>query len=689
MARGQAHHEQPVDLQLRRRQLLQVGQRGQARAIVVDGDRDAGVGQPLEVGQGVLGIGDDRGLGDLHADGAGRTLARLLEQPAGELPVRHQPAREVDVDRHGMAVLGQGLLVGDGLLHHPAGDLGDGAGFFSQADEAVGRHHAVLGVVPADQGLDGVDLAGARPELGLVVHIEFVARQGPVQVAHQLHAFGDRPALLGAEAGDLGVAGLGPGQGHGGVLDHGVVAGVDLGVADRHVDIDALVGDLERPFQLGARAVEDMFGLARAGGWEQDLDLGPPDAAQAHLGHMPGEPAAKDIEDFAGQLGPQLASQLAEAAEAHDGHEQLLVPRLGIGGGDAVQQRGAGRVADGQGHGQPIGDGVEGFSAAVAGRQASRQVAGREAAQGVGEACRRRRCGRLGRVGTHIAHAGSRPWRSGARRHGREMTANLLKLPLIRLRRGQFGVQGARLGCRAASFPQIFDPDRDQPATQRQHQSIAWFEGSTGLVQAGLDARPEQPDTAFLDEARRQGPGLEEARAPKPDVGAAAVLGGHPRTRLRGVRRWRRGGAGLRAASAAKGEPATLGEDAWGWVRSRRCRQAEGSPAAGLPTGAKPSARISSPASAGVQPSSSTAWSARTEAPPCQGAARNSSPSRSSASTGTACRPTARRPWAARTLGPGGGEGRGLSASGGGAQCSAPANAAWKLRARAPSRLGR
>ncbi len=78
------------------------------------------------------------------------------------------------------------------------------------------------------------------------------------------------------------------------------------------------------------------------------------------------QPAAKDLENLARQFRAQLPSQFAKAAEADDGHEQLLLQRLGIGPRDPVQQRCTGGIGGGQGRRQAIGHGVEGGGALMA-----------------------------------------------------------------------------------------------------------------------------------------------------------------------------------------------------------------------------------------------------------------------------------------------------------------------------------
>ncbi len=244
-----------------------------------------------------------------------------------------------------------------------------------------------------------------------------------MQVAHQLHVRGDDLALLRAEAGNLDVSGLRPRQRHGGVLDHRVVARMDLGVADGHVDIDALVLDLQRRLEREPRPLEDVLGFGGAGGGEHHFDLGAPDPAEADLGDVAGEAMAELVEDLGGQFRSQLPAQLAEAPEAGDGHEHLQITRLGADGGDVVQQRRIGGVAGGQGRRQPIGHCVERRRAPGAGPKGSGQtkleVAVRKALQGVGEGKVLGADGRLDPAGACSAHAGSHPIRIGARRHGR------------------------------------------------------------------------------------------------------------------------------------------------------------------------------------------------------------------------------------------------------------------------------
>jgi hypothetical protein len=57
-------------------------------------------------------------------------------------------------------------------LQDQAGQRVAEPGFLGERDEVVGRDQAEVGVLPADQGFDPVDLAGGRVEGRLVVQDE-------------------------------------------------------------------------------------------------------------------------------------------------------------------------------------------------------------------------------------------------------------------------------------------------------------------------------------------------------------------------------------------------------------------------------------------------------------------------------------------------------------------------------------
>ena len=203
------------------------------------------------------------------------------------------------------------------------------------------------------------------------------------------------------------------------------------------------------------------------------------------------------------------------------------------------------------------------------------------------------------------------------------------------------GIEGPRLRRRAAAFAERRDGHGDQPAAEGEDQGVADLHRAGALVEAALLAGAGQADAAFVDELGGQGAGLEEARAPQPDVGP----GGIRRSRRRaGPAPAAGGAAGGRARARPSRRPArrtaswarSMATDARRRSRARRggARRSASPRRAGSPQSPGPSgSRGPRPA---LQPSSSRAWSEKTTPPPCFTPARSSSSSRSSCSTGTA-----------------------------------------------------
>ena len=79
-------HERAVDLQRVQREAMQVAQRGLAGAEIVQRRQHAGLAQGAEGGEDLVGIFQQRVLGDLDADAAGFDAVRLqlVEQLLGQ-----------------------------------------------------------------------------------------------------------------------------------------------------------------------------------------------------------------------------------------------------------------------------------------------------------------------------------------------------------------------------------------------------------------------------------------------------------------------------------------------------------------------------------------------------------------------------------------------------------------------------
>ncbi len=272
---AQVPHEGPVDLEVVDGQVLEVGQRGVARAEVVDGDPHP-VGpqflQHLAAGAQVAGQGR---LGDLQAQVAQLQAGRGHGAPdAGGETVGGQ-AHGRDVDGH---VVGADGEVPRGLGRAPrrevvAGDLQDvgvqgrdEVRAFGQFDEDVGTHGPELGVRPAAQGLDAAQPRGAAgPDDGLVVHLDATAGQGLAQVRDEAQGAAGPGAHLLVEQGPAPTPG-GLGLVHG---DAGVAHDLLGAAAQALQEDDADAGDEPQPqpvdLHRDEHGLQDAFGRGAHG----------------------------------------------------------------------------------------------------------------------------------------------------------------------------------------------------------------------------------------------------------------------------------------------------------------------------------------------------------------------------------------------------------------------------------------
>src|SRR5690606_28442778 len=85
------------------------------------------------------------------------------------------------------------------LVQNPFTYRDDGAALLGQGNEQVRRHHAALGVVPAQQRLDAGHPLVAQTDLRLVHQVELIVCQGFAQTGGQFAAH----AHLGIHAGDV------------------------------------------------------------------------------------------------------------------------------------------------------------------------------------------------------------------------------------------------------------------------------------------------------------------------------------------------------------------------------------------------------------------------------------------------------------------------------------------------------
>ena len=111
-----------------------------------------------------------------------------------------------------------------GRAQHPLTQAQDEPGLLGHGDELARRNHAVLRMMPADQGLETHHLSCFQADLGLVTDLELVFPQGPAHVRFHLGALDGRTGhflhvvlesapsrFLGLEHGGIGIAQQGMG----------------------------------------------------------------------------------------------------------------------------------------------------------------------------------------------------------------------------------------------------------------------------------------------------------------------------------------------------------------------------------------------------------------------------------------------------------------------------------------------
>ncbi len=139
-----------------------------------------------------------------------------------------------------------------------------------QRDELVGRDEPEGGVLPADEGLDALDLAGVEGGFGLVVEDELALGDGGPQLAEKRQPGGGVEVEVVVVDDDVGVRTLGHVHGYVGSLEEKVGA-VAVGWGDGDpaagFDVQGHAVDLEGLFEQ----VHDPFGHLDGGGEAADI----------------------------------------------------------------------------------------------------------------------------------------------------------------------------------------------------------------------------------------------------------------------------------------------------------------------------------------------------------------------------------------------------------------------------------
>ena len=180
---GQRGDERAVDLQCGERVLVQVAERGIARAEVIQCDAGTVVAQVLQHPFDLCGILQQRVFGYLDADVRGGNVVSLeqLQQALIRIDGAEVPAGHVDADEAVFAHQTVGLRAG--LFEDLPVDEFDAAGLLGDQQEIGRQQQPALGMVPAQQRLVADGTAIGQRHDGLVVRHELVADQRVAQVA--------------------------------------------------------------------------------------------------------------------------------------------------------------------------------------------------------------------------------------------------------------------------------------------------------------------------------------------------------------------------------------------------------------------------------------------------------------------------------------------------------------------------
>ena len=195
---GHLEHEGLVDLDLVHRKLLEVGQRGVARAEVVDGERDAHRSELLEHRAGALRVTHDHRLGDLQTEAA-RGHVELLEQDRDvidEAAVQEGARGEVDGDGEVEPALAPLARLADRRAQYVMGHRRHEPGVLGDRHELVGHDQAAGRVHPARQGLDAQQRARRDVDLRLEVQDQLFVLDRATQLAGESEALDGVAVLL-------------------------------------------------------------------------------------------------------------------------------------------------------------------------------------------------------------------------------------------------------------------------------------------------------------------------------------------------------------------------------------------------------------------------------------------------------------------------------------------------------------
>ena len=269
-------HKGLVDFQLVQRQPLEVGQRRETGAEIVQREPHATIADLVHLGDCIFDAVEQHALGQLQFESLriGATAVQAAQHQIDKL-------RRVELacaDVHRQAQVGRGRVLRPqqqlcaGRLQHPLADAPDQAGFLGQRNELARGDDAALRMDPAQQAFGASDLA-LQIDLGLEIQLELLLLHGLTQLGLECGAFGHR-RLHGRieKAQRVAPGALGLVHGQVGLLEQVVNARLPFG-EQCHADAGAAIVRLPRQLVRLVQRAQQFFSnlLGAHDGLGQDL----------------------------------------------------------------------------------------------------------------------------------------------------------------------------------------------------------------------------------------------------------------------------------------------------------------------------------------------------------------------------------------------------------------------------------
>lgn len=181
---GDVAHKTLVDLQLADLEAFEVAERRIAGAEIVNRHRDLHGMQLVYGGHSPQRVAHGNAFGQfqLQASGGQSGFVQNTGHGGHQAGVAELDGRQVDRHRdRGHALIEPGFELPGGGVHHPLAHAQNLAAGFGQRNELGGRHHAQIGVPPAQQGFQAQQLTVGQRHLGLVNQFELPLVHGLAQ----------------------------------------------------------------------------------------------------------------------------------------------------------------------------------------------------------------------------------------------------------------------------------------------------------------------------------------------------------------------------------------------------------------------------------------------------------------------------------------------------------------------------